>query len=223
MGWADGVTGRALDQTATVAGAEPFPDDFFARSDDRPDAAFYEPARLVTHIDDAAIAAVGALYAELGTDGEVLDLMASWVSHFVQPPQHLTVLGMNRRELDSNPAATKRVVHDLNERPTLPFADGSFDDVVCCVSVDYLTRPVEVFTDVGRVLRPGGRFVTTFSDRCFPTKAIRGWSASDDATHQHIVATYFELSGAFLSATVEVRVAPGRGHDPLYAVWATRT
>ena len=210
-------------QTATVAGLEPFPDDFFARHDDGPDAVFYEPVRLVTHIDAAAIAAVGALYAELKIDGEVLDLMSSWISHFVEPPQHLTVLGMNQRELDCNLTATKRVLHDLNERPTLPFADGTFDDVVCCVSVDYLTHPVDVFTDVGRVLRPGGRFVTTFSNRCFPAKAIRGWSTSDDATHMHIVSTYFELSGAFSPATVEVRVQPGLDHDPLYAVWATRS
>ncbi len=84
--------------------------------------------------------------------------------------------------------ADERVVHDLNADPTLPFADESFDDVVCCVSVDYLTRPVEVFADVARVLRPGGRFVTTFSNRCFPTKAIRGWLANDDAgplPHRH--------------------------------------
>ena len=115
------------------------------------------------------------------------------------------------------------MIHDLNQRPGLPFADASFDDVVCCVSVDYLTRPVEVFTDIGRVLRPSGRFVITFSNRRFPTKAIWGWAASDDATHQRIVAAYFELSGAFLPAAVEVRISPGLGTDPLYAVWATRT
>ena len=208
--------------TGGVPDSESFPEGFFARSDDEPDALFYEPARLVTHIDDAAIAAVGALYGELGIDGEVLDLMSSWVSHFVEPPLQLTVMGMNRHELDSNRAASERVVHDLNQQPTLPFADGSFDDVVCCVSVDYLTSPVEVFADVGRVLRQGGRFVTTFSNRCFPTKAIRAWMASDDATHQAMVVAYFERSAAFLEATVEVRIPPGQGGDPLYAVWAKR-
>ena len=211
-----------MTQAEGVQGFEPFPEGFFARSDDEPDALFYEPVRLVTHIDDAAIAAVGALYGELGIDGEVLDLMSSWVSHFVEPPLQLTVMGMNRRELDSNPAASGRVVHDLNQQPTLPFADRSFDDVVCCVSVDYLTSPVEVFADVGRVLRPGGRFVTTFSNRCFPTKAIRAWMASDDATHQAMVVAYFERSAAFLAPAVEVRVPPGQGGDPLYAVWAKR-
>ena len=200
----------------------PFPEGFFDRQDDSTDGAFYGPDRFVTHIDDGAIAAVGALYADLGLTGRVLDLMSSWVSHFHEAPEHLTVLGMNRRELEANPMADERVVHDLNRDPVLPFADESFDGAVCCVSVDYLTRPIEVFADVARVLRPGGPFVITFSNRCFPTKAIRGWLANDDAAHLRIVTAYFEASGGFGSPTVDVRVPPGRGVDPLYAVWATR-
>jgi SAM-dependent methyltransferase len=200
-----------------------FPEGFFDRQDDGPDPSFYAPDRLVTHIDDRAIAAVGALYAELGVTGRVLDLMSSWISHFQDPPEHLTVLGMNQHELGANPMADDRVVHDLNADPVLPFFDGSFDDVVCCVSVDYLTRPIEVFADVARVLRPGGRFVTTFSNRCFPTKAILGWLANDEPTRCRIVATYFEASGSFAPATVDVRLHPGTGGDPLYAVWSERT
>jgi SAM-dependent methyltransferase len=196
---------------------------FFARVDADDDAVFYEPPRLVTHIDDHAIAAVGSLYTELGIDGDVLDLMSSWISHFELPPARLTVLGMNTAELDANPAAAERVVHDLNREPALPFADASFDDVVCCVSVDYLTRPVEVVADVARVLRPGGRLVFTFSNRCFPTKAIRAWMTTDDHGHREIVRQYFVRSGAFAEPTVDIRVPPGRGHDPLYAVWAERS
>jgi SAM-dependent methyltransferase len=199
----------------------PFPEGFFARTDEQPDDIFYDPPRLVTHIDDGAIEAVGALYTELGVTGRVLDVMPSWVSHFVEPPEHLTVLGMNERELDANPIAAERIVHDLNVDPALPFGDDTFDDVVCCVSVDYLTRPIEVFADVARVLRPSGRFLVTFSNRCFPSKAIHGWLAGDDAVHLQIVGIYFELSAAFGDAQYDVRVRPNRGVDPLYAVWAT--
>ena len=136
--------------------AEPgFPPGFFDRSDPAPDAEFYAPARLVTHIDDAAIAAVGTLYEELGIDGDVLDLMGSWVSHFRRAPERLTVLGMNAAELAANPAARSTVVHDLNATPALPFPDDAFDAAVCCVSVDYLVRPIEVFADVARVVRAG--------------------------------------------------------------------
>jgi SAM-dependent methyltransferase len=198
-----------------------FPPGFFDRADASPDAAFYRPLRLVTHIDDRAIAAVGALYDELQMDGEVLDLMSSWVSHFNRKPRHLTVLGMNDDELAANPQAQARVVHDLNADPVLPFPDDSFDAAVCCVSVDYLVRPIEVFADVARVVRPGGPFVCTFSNRCFPTKAIRGWLASSDAQHGEIVAEYFRRSKGFDEPVIQRRTPEGHFGDPLWAVWAT--
>ena len=199
-----------------------FPPRFFERADPTDDGAFYAPPRLVTHIDAGAIAAVGALYAELGVTGEVLDLMSSWVSHFVEPPKRLTVLGMNETELAANPLAAEIVIHDLNANPRLPFAARSFDDVVCCVSVDYLVQPVAVFAEVARVLRPGGRFVCTFSNRCFPTKAIRGWLSASDEQRCAIVARYFELAGGYEAAVVETRIARGgwATNDPLFAVWS---
>jgi SAM-dependent methyltransferase len=199
-----------------------FPPGFFDRQDPTPDPLFYLPPRLVTHIDDAAIDAVGALYEELGVDGDVLDLMSSWVSHLRRAPATLTVLGMNPAELDANPMATARVVHDLNADPTLPFADESFDAVVCTVSVDYLVRPVEVFGEARRVLRPGGVLACTYSNRCFPTKAIRGWLYSTDEGRGAIVAEYFRRSGGWTEPTVERRTAPGHRGDPLFGVWARR-
>jgi SAM-dependent methyltransferase len=204
-----------------------FPAGFFDRADDRPDPEFYGPPRLVTHIDDAAIAAVGALYAELGIDGSapapvrVLDLMSSWISHFRVPPAELVVLGLNAAELGANRAATERIVHDLNADPRLPLPDGDVDAAVCCVSVDYLTRPVEVLAEVGRVLRPGGPLAVTFSDRCFPTKAVRGWLLTDDAQHGALVAELVRRTGRFTEPEVSLRTPPGVG-DPLWAVVAHR-
>jgi SAM-dependent methyltransferase len=177
---------------------------------------------MVTHIDPAATSAVGSLYAELGLDGDVLDLMSSWISHFRATPRHLTVLGMNADELERNEQAAAHVVHDLNANPRMPFEDESFDDVVCCVSVDYLTQPVDVFRDVARVLRPSGRFVCTFSNRLFPTKAIKAWLYADDDDHCAIVAEYFHRSQVFGPATVALRTPPMHRGDPLYAVWAER-
>lgn len=207
--------------------SDTFPAWFFDRDDESTDEAFYGPARLVTHIDDGAIAAVGRLYAELGVDGSapasrrVLDLMSSWVSHLESAPDELVVLGMNAAELAANPMATERVVRDLNTDPTLPFANNRFDAVLCCVSVDYLVRPVEVLAEAARVLRPGGALVLTFSNRCFPTKAIHGWLSTDDAGRCAIVATYVRLAGGFTEPEVSLRT-PSRFYrgDPLYAVVA---
>jgi SAM-dependent methyltransferase len=199
-----------------------FPDSFFEREDETPDNVFYAVPRFVTHIDDAAIEAVGELYEELGIDGDVLDLMSSWVSHLRSRPRSLTVLGMNRAELEANEMATSVIVHDLNRDPRIPLEDESISDAVCCVSVDYLTKPIEVFRDVARVLRPGGSFVCTFSNRLFPTKAVRAWLYTDDADHCEIVSTYFQSSHVFGPATIARRTPPDHRGDPLYAVWATR-
>ena len=199
-----------------------FPPGFFDRSDDAADDAFYSWPRMVTHIDDRAIAAVGALYEELAVDGDVLDLMGSWTSHFARAPANLTVLGMNAAELGANAYAANAVVHDLNAEPRLPFADASFDAAVCCVSVDYLVRPVEVFRDVSRVIRPDGVFVCTFSNRCFPTKAIRGWLATTDREHCDIVCEYFRRSEGWQEPVAALRTPEEGWGDPLYAVWGRR-
>jgi SAM-dependent methyltransferase len=203
-------------------GGEAFPNGFFDRVDPAPDPDFYDSPRLVTHIDPAARTAVGDLYRSLGIAGEVLDVMSSWISHFQETPARLIGLGLNEAELRENRQLADWVVQDVNREPRLPFKDASFDHAVCCVSVDYLVRPVEVFADVGRVLRTGGLLVITFSDRCFPTKAIRGWLESDDAGHVAIVATYFRLSGRFAPAEAALCTDPSEGGDPLYGVWAAR-
>ncbi len=200
-----------------------FPEGFFDRADPSPDPDFYAAPRLVHHIDDRAVDAVGALYDELGVDGDVLDLMSSWVSHLRTAPRSLTVLGLNDVELAANPMATARVVQDLNADARLPFADASFDAVLNCVSVDYLVRPVDVLAEVARVLRPGGLSVCTFSNRCFPTKAVRGWLSVPEEQRPGIVAEYHRLAGGFDEPVAEQRLAATWRHDPLWAVWARRS
>jgi len=206
-----------------------FPPGFFAREDERTDATFYGPPRLVTHIDDGAVAAVSDLYAELAVDGSsgeprrVLDLMSSWISHLRVAPSELVVLGMNAAELEANPQATERVVADLNADPRLTFPDASFDAVLCCVSVDYLVRPVEVLREAARVLRPGAPLVLTFSNRCFPTKVVAGWLYADEDGRCAIAATYVRLAGGFGEPEISLRTPAHRYRgDPLYAVVARR-
>ena len=197
-----------------------FPPGFFSRTDESDDAVFYRPDRLVTHIDAGAIAAVGALYEELGLSGSVLDVMSSWISHFVTRPKELVVLGMNRNELAANAMADQRVVHDLNLDPQLPFPDDRFDALTCCVSVDYLVRPIDVLRDAARVVRGGGPVICTMSNRCFPTKVIRGWLAINEASRCEIVSEYFRLAG-LQEISVSLRTPPNSFGDPLYAVIGT--
>jgi hypothetical protein len=201
-----------------------WPPGFFDRRDPRDDGDFYAAPRFVTHIDAGAVDAVSALYDELAVpDGRVLDLMSSWVSHLShRPVGGLVLLGMNAAELAANAMAETSVLADLNRDPGLPFADASFDAVTCCVSIDYLIRPVEVLREVARVLAPDGVVGITFSNRCFPTKAIRGWLVSDEAERVAIVRAYVEQASGFGPVSAARRTAEGSRGDPLYGVWARR-
>lgn len=193
----------------------------FRRYDERPDAEFYETPRLVTHIDDRAIAEVTQLYRELFPAGAaILDLMSSWVSHL--PPEvtyrRVVGLGMNEVELRENPRLDAYVVQDLNTNPRLPFGDAGFDGTGICVSIDYLIQPVEVLREVGRVLRVGAPLVVTFSNRCFPDKAVAIWHQLDDQGHARLVEYYLREAGNFLNIRSLDRSPRHRLSDPLYAV-----
>lgn len=196
----------------------------FARVDNTSDDDFYLAPRLVTHIDDAAITYVTDLYREfVPAKGAVLDLMSSWVSHL--PPEidyrRVAGLGMNEAELEANSRLTERVVQNLNERPQLPFGDAEFDAVLVCASIQYLIAPVKVLREVARVLRPRAPVVITFSNRCFPTKAVAVWRALDDADHIRLIEHYLRQTEAF--DDIEHRVKTAKvNEDPLYGVIGRR-
>lgn len=197
--------------------------DPFARIDPSDDHYFYAYERKVVHIEAGAIEALRAHYADvLPAGGTVLDLMSSWRSHLPDGLGPVTGLGMNAPEMADNPALTDFVVHDLNLNPVLPYADGTFDAVVCAVSVQYLTKPVEVFTDVRRVLKPGAPLVVSFSNRCFPTKAVAIWRSTGDRDHIQLVGVYLRSAGFddvraanLPSPDDPVYVVEGRAPSPL--------
>jgi SAM-dependent methyltransferase len=202
-----------------------FPPALFARLDESDDAAFYAEPRLVQHIDEATLAALTAWYAEVLAPGaDVLDLMSSWVSHLppaeALPLGRVVGLGMNAAELAANPRLASFDVVDLNTGPRLPYAEASFDAVLCAVSIQYLTQPVAVLREVARVLRPGGRVAIATSHRCFPTKAIRAWHVLSPRDRLALVALYLERAGGFGPAALVDRSPPGA--DPLWIVTARR-
>lgn len=197
------------------------PPELLTRLDDTPDAAFYGPTRLVTHLDAPSLAALTAFYAEQLTTGQdLLDLMSSWVSHL--PPGlalgHVAGLGMNGSELAANPRLTERVVQDLNADSRLPWPDGRFDAVLNALSVQYLTRPLEVYAEVARVLRPGGIAIIAHSNRCFPTKAVRAFRDYAPADRLRLCRHYLDQTGAFGPAQRIDRSPPDA--DPLWIVFA---
>jgi SAM-dependent methyltransferase len=197
--------------------------EFFRRLDDSDDELFYLTPRLVVHIDDAAIRTVGEIYlSRLPRGGAILDLMSSWRSHLPPElmPSRVVGLGLNRSEMEDNPALTEIVTHNLNRAPQLPFEDASFDGVVLTVSVQYLIHPLEVFAEVGRVLKSGAPFIVTFSNRMFPTKAVAIWANASEQQRVDLVGYYFTHSAAF--EKIELIDRSSGETDPLWAVLGYR-
>lgn len=213
------------------------PTDFWSggaceREDPAPDHEFYAGVRLVHHLDATARARIAELYATLIAPGaRVLDLMSSWASHLdrLRQPDSVIGLGMNHEELAANPLLGQALVHDLNQQPAIPLPSASVDAVVCTASVEYLTQPEAVFASVREVLRPGGVFVVTFSDRCFPTKAIAVWGQLYDFERMGLVLDLFLRAGFEDLATFSLRGLPRPSNDPyagrldhadpVFAVW----
>jgi SAM-dependent methyltransferase len=197
------------------------PEEAFRRTDETPDEEFYRTPRLVTHIDEGAIAAVTQLYREFfPVGGEILDLMSSWISHLPPEVSYRRVIGlsMNEVELRRNERLDSYIVQNLNTNPGLPFGRAEFDGVGICVSIDYLTRPVEVLREVGRVLKVGAPLIVTFSNRCFPTKAVEIWHQLDDHGHVRLVEGYLKEAGNFRKVRSLDRSPRRLFSDPLYAV-----
>ncbi|MGD8519735.1 MAG: methyltransferase domain-containing protein [Desulfobacterales bacterium] len=213
-----------------------FCEESFYRDDITPDSEFYSKPRLVQHIDDTAIEMVRNTYDRFVDDGmRVLDLMSSWQSHFPHKKKFAqsTGLGLNAKELQTNPQLHDYVVQDLNKNGVLPFESDHFDVVTCTVSIEYLIHPLAVFDEIARVLRPNGNFVITFSNRYFPTKAIQIWKDIHEFERMGLVLEYFIRSGKFKDLqTYSIRGLPRpredkyypdlRFSDPLYAVWGQK-
>lgn len=205
----------ALPGVATDFGLhEPLP-----RDDEHDDARFYGTARLVSHLDRGALTQLPRLYAPLLRPGTaVLDLMASWDSHLPEDVAGLQVtgLGMNAEELRHNGRLAERRVHDLNRDPRLPFPDASFDAALCSLSLEYLTRPLTVLREVQRVLKPGAPLALGFSERWFPSKAIRVWRELHAFERMGLILDLLRRTGGWHNCATESLRGLPRPRDDKY-------
>eukprot|EP00469_Lotharella_globosa_P010199 CAMPEP_0167782954 /NCGR_PEP_ID=MMETSP0111_2-20121227/6806_1 /TAXON_ID=91324 /ORGANISM="Lotharella globosa, Strain CCCM811" /LENGTH=271 /DNA_ID=CAMNT_0007673847 /DNA_START=108 /DNA_END=923 /DNA_ORIENTATION=+ len=217
----------------------PFENEDFRRFDESNDKLFYDEPKLVEHIDKAGVSALTRFHETelqniaqgLGKsstqDLDVLDLCSSWVSHLGSArPRKVVGLGMNMEELQANPVLTERIVADLNASPKLDLPDSSFDAVLCQLSIDYLIKPIDVAAEAFRVLRPGGVFVVTFSNRLFFQKAVAVWTGKSDLDHIETVGAFMHYSDAPIKSIHAFDLIPNvikTGGDPLYAVVGTKS
>ena len=116
--------------------------------------------------------------------------------------------------------ARRWAIRDLNVEPevVLPDNKGELDASTCVVSVDYLTRPVEVLRSLRGVTNEGGSVHLVVSNRCFPTKAVGRWLRVSEEKRLEMVGDYLWWSGW---REIEVVVVVEQGSwmkDPLWVV-----
>ncbi len=198
-----------------------FDEEAFSRIDSSNDANFYARDRFVDHLDSLALSTVEKIIARLVVEKDpiILDLMAGWDSHIPASlgPAKVIGLGLNENELKANKMLSEQVLHDLNGDPHLPFPDNFFDTVLNTVSVDYMTQPIQVFQEVGRILKPGGLFLVIFSNRMFPQKAVKIWRESSEEERIILVEEFFRASGMFEETSFFVSKGNPRPKDDKYA------
>ena len=203
-----------------------YPPEFFQRMDESDDRLFYAEPRLVVHIDDHAIAAIRRYLARvLPQDGVILDLMSSWRSHLPADLSHRRVvgLGLNEVEMRENPQLDDYTVHDLNADPRLPFDDASFHAAIVTVSIQYMTRPAEVFAEALRILKDGASFHVIYSNRMFPTKAVAVWQALDNHRRGQLIASYFQSAGDWEDISLyDISPDTAAYSDPVFVVSAKK-
>lgn len=202
--------------------------------DDTCDRQFYSLPRFVTHVDDNFIQQLTQLYRErLQPHTRIFDMMSSWVSHLPQEMEfaHVEGHGMNEEELARNSRLDRYFVQNLNENPKFPLPDCDFDAVLNTVSVQYLQYPEAVFSEILRILRPGGIAIISFSNRMFYQKAIQAWRDGTESSRVELVKQYFQAVPGFSKPEVIIHQSGTNGlmqwlgvgeKDPFYAVIAQR-
>ena len=201
--------------------------------DDSVDKLFYADPRFVTHVDQGFIQQLTDLYRDrLKPHTRIFDMMSSWVSHLPEEMEfaHVEGHGLNAEELARNPRLNHYFVQDLNENPKLPLPERDFDAVLNTVSVQYLQYPEAVFSEIHRILKPGGVAILSFSNRMFYQKAIQAWRDGSEAHRVELDKQYFKSVAGFTEPEVIDRKSNisnflqllGGGGDPFYAVIAQR-
>ncbi|MGA9381233.1 MAG: methyltransferase domain-containing protein [Phormidium sp.] len=202
--------------------------------DDTDDSFFYSFPRFVTHVDARFIQQLTDLYQErLKPNTRIFDMMSSWVSHLPDEIEfaHVEGHGMNEDELARNSRLNHYFVQNLNQNPKLPLKEKDFDAVLNCVSVQYLQYPDAIFSEIHRILKPGGIAIISFSNRMFYQKAITAWRDNSEIGRVELVKRYFTLVPGFSEPEVIIRASTvprilqlmgAGGGDPFYAVVATR-
>jgi len=202
---------RAVLDDPALGAAEPTPEHDAASGYAIWSDSYDEPGNPIVAIEERV---VGELLAQRPL-GAALDAACGTGRH----ARRLVALGHSVSGIDLTPEMLERAranvpeasfaVADLRE---LPFADASFQTVVCGLALAHLPALDGAVGELGRVLSPGGRLIVSV---LHPFQALLGWNApfsgSDGSRgfvreHPHLHADYltaFNACGLRISGCFE--------------------
>jgi ubiquinone/menaquinone biosynthesis C-methylase UbiE len=103
----------------------------------------------------------------------------------------------------------------------LPLPDDCLDVVTSFETLEHLADHEGFLAEIRRVLRPGGVCLLSFSNRCFPSKAVAAWLGASDAEHVRWVGGLLRCAGFARPQAYDLSPAPKRS-DPLFVVSAVK-
>ena len=108
---------------------------------------------------DAAAVSAGTRVLDVGTGLHAIAVAAALERGAIPAGSDVgeNLISLNRREFPE-------VEFETADAADLPFADASFDAVVCGFSLFAFTAPEKAFEEANRVLAPGGKFACTTWD-----------------------------------------------------------
>ena len=137
--------------------------------------------------------------------------------------------GLNKDELNKNEKLESYWIQNFNEDQTIPLENESVDYCLMVAAWQYLQYPENISMEISRVLKDNGKFIISFSNRAFWTKAPNIWTYSDEAQRVEYVQKVLITNGFNKPKVVEkftsnnFKFLPFFNFDPFYCVIAEKT
>lgn len=159
--------------------------------------------------------ASGAVF-ELGCGGGINQAL-------LDPARIASYAGLDPSAKGLDYARAAAAAHGLNadlrlgHGEAIPFADASFDTVICTFTLCSVADPARTAAELRRVLRPGGRLLYA-EHGAAPDPGVAGWQRRIEPVWQRIAG------GCHLTRPVAAPLlAAGFALEPLHAGYAPRT
>jgi SAM-dependent methyltransferase len=162
--------------------------------------------------------------------GTILDIGCGTFPYFLAHTEFEKKFAIDQLPIPSHVASSLKIASyslNLNQKPSIPFADNFFTVVTLLAVVEHLNpdRIAVLFHDIYRVLRPGGRVIMTtpaaWSDGLLHTLARVGLVSAEEINEHVYAYTLPTIGWYFGQAGFEMQKINFGYFEFLLNMWAT--